>query len=338
MRIPFGVRLENAINSYVGYLAIAFWPARLAAYYPYPYRGIAFGQVAAETCLLLAISGLAWSQRGTRPYLVTGWLWYLGTSVPVIGFIQVGNQAMADRYAYVPLVGIFVMTVWALSDLADRNKVNTSVRATTAVVILGLLSFVTWRQIGYWRSDYDLWSHAVNVTKNNVLAEANLARSLRLLGRPQDALPHYQEAAELSPEDPIRHLNLAVDLAECDRLQDAVAEYKNALRFISDDTKKAQIYESLAALYAALNDYSKVRESYGQALQIDPQHADAMVRHLSESIAAQPTGESYLQLGLLQEQAGHRSEARLAYQQALKLEPELAEAKQSLAALERRTP
>jgi tetratricopeptide (TPR) repeat protein len=159
-----------------------------------------------------------------------------------------------------------------------------------------------------------------------------------LLGRPQDALPHYQEAAELSPEDPIRHLNLAVDLAECDRLQDAVAEYKNALRFISDDTKKAQIYESLAALYAALNDYSKVRESYGQALQIDPQHADAMVRHLSESIAAQPTGESYLQLGLLQEQAGHRSEARLAYQQALKLEPELAEAKQSLAALERRTP
>jgi protein O-mannosyl-transferase len=329
-RISFGVRLENAINSYALYLLKAFWPAHLAVYYPYPYQGIVGWQVALAMLLLLAISGFTWWQRRTRPYLVIGWLWYLGTLVPVIGLIQVGNQAMADRYGYLPLIGIFVMIVWALDDFADRNKIKLSLRTVAATAVLGLLSFLTWRQIGYWRSDYDLWDHAVKVTKNSVLAEADLARALRLLGRQQEALPHYQEAARLSPRDPVRHLNLAVDLSECGQLQDAVAEYTTALKFISDPATRAQAYESLAALYTALENYSMVRDSYGQALQTDPQQVDAMVRHLSESIAADPTGQTYLQLGLLQEQAGNRDEAYIDYQQALKLEPGLEEARKSL--------
>jgi len=335
VRIPFTTRLENAANSYAGYIAMAIWPARFALYYPYPYKGIAIWQVSLALLFLLTVTGLVWKQRQTQPYLVTGWLWYLGTLVPVIGLIQVGDQAMADRYGYLPLIGIFVMAVWGLSDLADRERINFGPRAATAAIVLGLLSFLTWRQIGYWHSDYEVWYHAVKVTKDNPLAEADLARALRLLGRQQEALPHYEEAARLSPKDPIRHVNLAVDLAECGQLQDAITEYTTALRFISDPTIKARTYESLAALYGALGDYSKVRESYRQALQIDPQQADAMVRHLSESIAAQPMGESYLQLGLLQEQAGHPSEARIAYEQALKLDPGLGEAKESLDALER---
>ena len=336
-RIHSGVRLQNALNSYTGYIAKAFWPVHLAVYYPYPYKGIATWQVALATLLLLIISGLTWRQHGTRPYLVTGWLWYLGTLVPVIGFVQVGKQAMADRYGYLPLIGIFVMTVWALGDLADRNQVSLSLRLATATIVLSLLSFLTWRQIGYWRSDYELWSNTVRVTENNVLAEANLARALRVLGRQEEALPHYQQAARLSPEDPVRHLNLAVDLAECERLQDAIAEYRTALQLTSDNKIRARTYESLGALYGALGDYANVRESYRQALQFDPQQAPEMIQHLSQSIAAQPTGGSYLQLGMLLQQTGKVREACAAYQQALDLDPTIAEARESLQALGQRT-
>ena len=334
-RIPFGMRLENAVTSYSLYIVKTFWPSRLAVYYPYPYRGITVWQVSLGALLLLTISGLTWSQRRKRPYLVTGWLWYLGTLVPVIGLVQVGNQAMADRYGYLPLVGIFVMSIWTLSDLADRKNVNLQIRGLTAAILLALLSFLTWRQVEYWQSDYALWGHAVKVTKNNVLAEANLARALRLLGRQQDALPHYEQAAMLSPQDPVRHLNLAVDLAECGQLQDAVTEYTTALQFISDHATKAQTYESLAALNAALENYSMVRDNYARALETDPQQFGAMIRHLSASIATDPTGQTYLQLGLLQEQAGHRDEAYLDYRQALKLDPGLEEARRSLNGLGR---
>jgi protein O-mannosyl-transferase len=334
-RIPFAIRLENAINSYSAYVVKAFWPTRLTIYYPYPYRGIAIWQVSLGAIFLLTITGLTWSQRRKRPYLITGWLWYLGTLVPVIGLVQVGNQAMADRYGYLPLIGIFVMTVWGLGDLADRNKVSLPIRGLATAIVLAVLSFLTWRQIGYWQSDEDVWQHAVKITKDNVLAEANLASALRTLGRQQEALPHYQQASMLSPQDPVRHLNLAVDLAECGQLDDAVREYTTALQFITDPATKAQAYESLAALYGALENYPMVRDSYGLALQIDPRQVDPMVRHLSESIAAEPTGQTYLQLGLLQEEAGHRDEAYVDYEQALKLDPTLEEAKKSVNALER---
>jgi hypothetical protein len=120
---------------------------------------------AMASLFLLGMSGLTWRQHATDPYLVTGWLWYLGTLVPVIGLIQVGNQAMADRYGYLPPIGIFVMTVWGLAEFADRNKINLSLRAATATIVFGHLSFLSWRQIGYWRNDYDLWSKRSKIYK-----------------------------------------------------------------------------------------------------------------------------------------------------------------------------
>ena len=189
------------------------------------------------------------------------------------------------------------------------------------------------QRIGYWRSDYDVWNHAVEVTKDNPLAEANLARTQRSLGRQQESLPHYQEAARLTPRDPIRHVNLAVDLAECGQLQDAVTEYSAAIRFISDPTTKARTYESLAALHGALGDYSKARENYKEALQTDSQQGPEMIQHLSQSVAAQPSSESYLQFGMLLQQTGRLPEARVAYTQALTLDPTLTEARTSLDAL-----
>ena len=195
-------RLENALYSYASYIWKAVWSTRLALYYPHPTDTLSVWQLALAALFLLAVSALVYSQRSARPYLVTGWLWYLGTLVPVIGIVQVGDQAMADRYAYVPLIGIFVMVVWGIADWADSRDVSLGFRWAVCATILVAFSFLTWRQIGYWRSDIDVWSHTLELTKVNYLAETNLASALRKGGRAQEALPHYQAAETLTPDNP----------------------------------------------------------------------------------------------------------------------------------------
>jgi tetratricopeptide (TPR) repeat protein len=332
-RIPLGLRVENATFSDAMYVWKAFWPARLALYYPLSRP--ASWTVGMAVLFLLAVSGLAWKQRFVRPYLMFGWLWYLVTLIPVIGIVQVGDQAMADRYAYVPLIGIFVLLVWGLADWADSKRLGGTLRAATTASIFAVLSFLTWRQSRYWRSSYDVWEHTRAVTRVNPMAEANLADALHALGRPEDALSHFQNAVNMQPNDPVRRTNLAEDLAECGRLQNAITEYETAIQLTSDPEKQARSYQSLAILHGELGEYSQVRQNYREALQIDSQLGEEMIRNLSQYTAAAPSGKGYLSLGTLLEIAGRLSEARVAYQQALKLDPTLADAKESLATLER---
>jgi tetratricopeptide (TPR) repeat protein len=329
-QIPLEDRLENALYSYAMYIWMALWPTRLALYYPHPTHTLAWWQLGLALLFLVGVSVLAWNQRSTRPYLITGWLWYLGTLVPVIGIVQVGDQAMADRYAYVPLIGIFVMVVWGIADWADSRNVSLGLRWASSAVVLAALSFLTWRQIGYWRSDYDLWTHTLEITKVNYLAEANLAGALRKLGRAQDALPHYQAAERLNPGQPARHINLAADLAESGHLQDAIAEYQIAADLTDQPRTLARVYESIAALSAALGDYGTVRESYKQAWLADPQHRPEMIEALEQDTATRPTAGGFYSLGLLLQQDGKLPEAQDAYAQAIKLDPALADAKQTL--------
>ena len=332
-QIPLEDRLENALYSYAMYVWKASWPTRLALYYPHPTHNLSWWQLGLASLFLLSVSALVWKQRSARPYLLTGWLWYLGTLVPVIGIVQVGDQAMADRYAYVPLIGIFVMAVWGIADWADHRHVNLGLRWAASAVILAALSLLTWRQIGYWRSDYDLWTHTLEITKVNYLAEANLAGVLRKLGRAQEALPHYQAAERLNPGQPARHINLAADLAEAGDLQEAIEEYQTAADLTNQPRTLARVYESIAALSAALGDYATVRESYKQAWQADPEHRPEMIQALSEDTATRPTPGGFYSLGLLFEQAGKLPEARDAYSQALKLDPKFVDAAESLRAL-----
>lgn len=336
--LPLGLRVENAIYSYTAYAWQAFWPTGLCVYYPFPHFGFAVWQLLLAAAFLLAVSALVWKQRYARRYLLTGWLWYLGTLVPVIGIIQVGDQARADRYMYLPLIGVFVMAVWGIADWADREKIGLPARAMVSVALLAVLSFLTWRQIGYWKSSYDLWSHSVHVTSNNFLAEANLADVLFQLGRSQEALPHFQSAAELNPVDPMIHVDLAAAYAESRQLQDAIGQYKIAIKLSPDPKVQARSWESLAALYGALGDYPNVQASYKQALAISPRIAPYMIGHLSYSVKNNPTAGGYLSLGLLQQAAGHLAEAREAFQQALKLDPTLDAAKTALNLLDNGLP
>ena len=332
-QIPLDDRLENALYSYALYIWKAVWPTRLALYYPHPTDTLSVWQLALAALFLLAVSVLVYSQRSARPYLVTGWLWYLGTLVPVIGIVQVGDQAMADRYAYVPLIGIFVMVVWGIADWADSRDVSLGLRWAVCAAILVAFSFLTWRQIGYWRSDIDVWSHTLELTKVNYLAETNLASALRKGGRAQEALPHYQAAETLNPGQPARHINLAADLAESGHLQDAIAEYQIAAELTDQPRTLARVYESIAALSAAIGDYDTVRESYKQAWLADPQHRPEMIGSLIEDTTARPTPEGFYSLGFLLQQAGNVTEARDAYVRALNLDPNLTEAKDALNAL-----
>ncbi|MGD0514693.1 MAG: tetratricopeptide repeat protein [Terriglobales bacterium] len=334
-KIPMDERLENALYSYALYIWKAFWPTRLALFYPHPTDTLTGWQLGLAFLFLFSVTALVWNQRSVRPYLVTGWLWYLGTLVPVIGIVQVGDQAMADRYAYIPLIGIFVMVVWGIGDWADGRNVNVGLRWAASAAVLAAFSFLTWRQIGYWRSDYELWTHPLELTKVNYLAETNLASSLRKLGRAQDALPHYQAAERLNPGQPARHINLAADLAESGDLQDAISEYQIAAELTDQPRTLARVDESIAALSAALGDYGTVRESYKQAWIADPQHRQDMIQALIEDTGARPTPGGFFSLGFLLEQDGRPSDAREAYAQALKLDPALAEAKQALDAIDR---
>src|SRR5277367_1427887 len=193
--IPLLLRLENAAYSYAMYVWKAFWPSRLALYYPL--NRLALWQLGLAVLFLLAVSGIAWKQRFRHRYLLSGWLWYLGTLVPVIGIVQVGDQAMADRYTYVPLIGIFVMVVWGLADWADSEQVGARWRVTATAIVLAVLSVLTWRQSSYWRTSFDVWTHTLAVTGPNPLAESDLGDALHALGRPEDALPHFQKAAKM---------------------------------------------------------------------------------------------------------------------------------------------
>jgi tetratricopeptide (TPR) repeat protein len=333
-QFPMGVRVENAVVAYAMYVWKAFFPARLAPFYPYSGQGFAIWQLGMAALFLAGTSALVWKQRFVRPYLVTGWLWYLGTLVPVIGLVQVGDQAMADRYAYIPLLGIFVMVVWSAGDWADREKIDLRLRAATVAMILGVLSFLTWRQIRYWRDGYELWSHTLRVTPNNPLAISNLGDALMKLGRVEEALPFLEKSVELLPADAMRHDNLAVDLVQCDRLQDAIPQYETAISLTSDPALQSHYYESLAAVYDALRDYTKVRESYRQALKVTPERSAGMIEWLTQSVTAEPSAPRYVQLGILLQETGKLSEARAAYEQALKLDPKLIEAAEFLNALD----
>jgi len=342
LQLPLGVRLENAIYAYALYVWKALWPAWLGLFYPHPGATLAKWQLALAALFLLSVSAVVWWQRTARPYLITGWLWFLGTLVPVIGLVQVGEQAIADRYAYIPLIGIFLMAVWAAADLADSRQLSFPSRAKIAAVVMAVFALFTIDQLRYWRSAVDIWAHTVEVTKDNFLGEQNLGAAFLATERYQEALPHFTKAAQMRPSDPASHLNLGGDFALLDHPREAIAQYETAITLTPDPVMHLEAYEILGRLYSQVGQYSRARTSYEQALKIDPQQVKASSGlakvELSDAIrqvAEGPSAEKYFRLGQVFQQNGRIVEAQAAYKQALKLNPKLDQARQSLDAMSR---
>jgi tetratricopeptide (TPR) repeat protein len=330
-RLPLEVRLETSLYSYGVYIWKMLWPAHLALIYPHPGRTLAVWKPLLGALLILAASVWAWTQRFRRPYLAVGWLWYLGTAVPIIGIMQVGVQVVADRYAYIPLIGLFVALTWGLSSLADAAGVSMASRSVAAALVLAALALTTWRQVSVWQGTVNLWSHAVEVTSNNSLAEDYLANTLFELGRYQEGMVHLRIYASLEPLDPLAHVKVAADSEDHGQFSDAAREYEKAIKAARvleehgspgmDSRMLAITYANLGVAYIQMGNAAKAADSGRQALSTDPQTVGQMVQDLSQAVAARPTAAGYVRLGMLLQLFGRVPEAQQAFTQAQRLNP-----------------
>ncbi|UCC30735.1 MAG: tetratricopeptide repeat protein [Phycisphaerales bacterium] len=343
--IPLDARLSNALITYVCYLGKTVWPAGLAVYYPHSYQAAPGLHTAGAVLLLAVVTAVAIQTRQTRPYLIVGWLWYVGTLIPVIGLIQVGSQAMADRYTYVPLVGIFVLIAWGIGDSVRLTRVRRAVLGGICGACIGALMAVTWPQVGYWRDSVRLFEHTLEVTSDNAPAQVFLAQTLYSQGRHEEAIAHYTEAARLQPNDlgtvynlglalylegrmeqaigrfahvlrikpdhAATHLYLGSSLAQTDRFAEAIAHSKTALR-INPGLKRA--HYDLGMALAGTGEYEDAIHHYEQWLGLDPSSADTHFR----------LGDAHLSLGRLEQAAVH-------YAAGLRIRPDDAEAAAKLA-------
>src|SRR5947207_2596243 len=187
---PLALRLSNALVSYAKYLLLTFWPNDLAVFYPFPAAGIPAWQIIGAALLLIAITGFCFFQRRSRPYLIVGWLWFLGTLVPVIGLVQVGGQTMADRYFYIPSIGLFIAIVFGLADIAEKRRVGPWVSAAIANVVVLVLATLTNAQIHRWSDSFTLFEHTLAVTPPNAAIERSLGYALQRSGRLDEAAAH----------------------------------------------------------------------------------------------------------------------------------------------------
>jgi len=325
--LPIGLRLANAIHSYVMYLSKTFWPHPLGVYYPLDPSTVTTLETVLSFLLVGGLSIGAWRLRA-RGHLFMGWFWFLGALIPMIGVVQVGNQAMADRYAYLPLIGIFIALAWESEDLVVRRGVDLKWSVAAGCIVLVSLSLVTLQQIKVWSSSSALWTHTLEITKHNIvaerslyLAEDNLAYELLSLGRQDEALEHFQNAARLSPADPLSHWALAAHLDDQGRLAEAMQNYEVVASNSKNPRQLTAAYLSLAVIASELGQYAKASEYSQKALQTDPQTVDALVLDAERTAATNTSASAYLRLGLLLEQARQTSKARQAYEQAIKLDP-----------------
>jgi len=351
--LPFTLRFENAGVSYVSYLATLVWPANLTVYYPHP-TVVSFGQLGLCLLILAAISVGVVAFSRSHPYLAVGWLWYLGTLVPVIGLVQVGRQAMADRYTYVPYVGLFIAITWGAVHWIGRRQPPKWALPALACLVLAPYSVAADRQVQHWRNDVSLWSHALQVRlgldePRARLAAADLiedrtmtallallenqpgnvgprlapADAHQFLGRMfmrhrqvEEAIESFREAIALEPDNAALYSDLGLALAEHGQTELAIAAYRDALK---RNPASAQTHNDLGFTLARLGRLEEARLHFTEAVRIDPNLADA-----------------HRNLGLALANLGRFDEAINAFKEVLRITPSDANVRRALEALQKR--
>jgi hypothetical protein len=284
--VPFGDRVANAVVSYIRYIGMMFWPMDLAAYYPHPRDTLPLWQALAAGCILVLVSIIVLKAGRRRPYLPVGWFWYLGTLVPVIGLVQVGTQALADRYTYVPLIGLFVVVVWRVTDWWLGRDLPEVILAAFAGFTLALLMLVSWLQVRYWADSITMWMHTLHVTKNNYVAHSQVGLAYLNHGFSGEALPHFQEAARLRPDLPDMHCGVGAALFQQGKLKEARAQFEAALA-LAPRNSKTQTY--LGTTDWRLGKIEQAIEHLTAAIEIDPRQIDA---HLALAMIYENQGNS----------------------------------------------
>jgi tetratricopeptide (TPR) repeat protein len=295
-------RISNAVVSYCRYVNKMVWPAGLAVLYPFP-QTVSIGHLTMATVALACLSYLAIRCAKRRPYLVTGWFWFLGTLVPVIGLVQVGLQSMADRYTYVPLIGLFIIIAWGGYDLARRWQLRPAALVPIAVLPILACIPVTRAQLGYWRNSVVLFEHALRRTSENFFMEYDLAKVFMKMGKLDDARQHMAEATKILPSEPETHLGLGMVLMEQKKFTEAAEQLTIVLQL------KTNYWKAHAMLGAALIEQGKPEDA---------------LRHFSEAVRMDPTNaeiRSYWAMAL--DRLGRVQDAVTEYREALKLDPQI---------------
>jgi len=300
--LPLSMRFANAPVSYVKYIGKMFWPTKLAVLYPYFGEKLSAWLVVTSVLALLAVTILVIRLASKHRYLPVGWFWYLGTLVPVIGLVQVGNQPLADRYTYIPLTGLFIIIAWVLPELLAGRRYRKLLLGLSATSVLLVLLVCTRLQVGRWRDSITLFEHAVAVTSNNFAAHYNLGFALASQGRTNEAINHYRQAIKIRPDHFEAYSNLGNLLSEQGKLDEAVSNYRRALEFKPDD---AVAHYNLGILLAQQGKFSDALDNFNQALKAKPDYAEAYNN----------LGNTLLALGRL-------DEAVACYRQALQLKPD----------------
>jgi Flp pilus assembly protein TadD len=335
--VPLDSRLANAVVSYARYLGDAFWPSGLAPFYPLPRTSPALASVIGAALLLLTITALTIVGRRYR-YLLVGWLWFLGALVPMIGLVQVGRQAMADRYAYLPFVGLFLMVCWGLAEYAERRKIVLAWQAAISVAVLLALAVVTHRQISYWDDNVGLWTHTLHVTSDNYIAQDYLGKALETDGKPQEAMPHFVRATEIEPTYVFSYIHLGIYEHQQGNLQRALELYEKVISLTQNDLPhyaeiRHRIFANMASAYAGLGDFKRARESLESVVSLNTDNAeewtnlgilaqktgdvDRAIAAYNRALTIAPSPRGYELLARALHQAGREQEAQAAMQHAL---------------------
>jgi tetratricopeptide (TPR) repeat protein len=266
---PLAARFANAAVSYAGYLLKTVWPTNLAAYYPHPGTGLPAAEVAGAALLLAVLTVAAVALRGRAPYLLAGWLWFLGTLVPVIGLVQVGLQALADRYTYFPQVGLLLAACWGAADLA-RGRAGVALAAGAAAAVV--LAVLTWRQVAVWHDPLALWKQVKRTTRPSPTALINLGNALEEQGLDGEATRYYREAVRAFPENVDAHLNLAAILLRTGNTEEAEREYQEVLK-LNPGLDIAHF--NLGVLEASRGNYDRAADHFRTVIRVRSDFVDA---------------------------------------------------------------
>lgn len=304
------IRVTNALVSYVKYIAKMLWPQDLACLYTYPYNGLPVWQVAGAAVLLLSVSGLAIRAARRFPYVPAGWFWYLGTLIPVIGLVQVGSQSMADRYTYVPLIGLFIVISWGVAEFVQSWRYGKAVLAVAAGIALSGLAILTWLQVGCWRNSTTLFQHTLRVSPDSAIVQNNLGFALAQQGRLKVAVSHYREALRIEPYYLKARFNLGFALGKLGRLDEAIDHFTRLLHV------KPEFAEAHYNIAVALSQENRLEEA---------------IEHLRDAIRVEPDyAEAHNELGVLLARGGKMQEAIVHFSKALEVKPDLQQAQKNL--------
>jgi tetratricopeptide (TPR) repeat protein len=335
----FLLRCETAVVAYVCYLGKAFWPAKLVALYPHPRALYPAWQPVAALLLLIVVTIVVLRARHRR-YLAAGWLWFLCAIVPMLGLVQVGSQAMADRYAYIPFIGLFFGLTWLVADWAKATRFRAGVLAAAAAVSLLALGAATYHQAGYWHDRENFWRRTIALTENNYVAQDSLGEYLAEQGRNDEAAAHFRAALAIRHDDLPANLNLGTYEHSRGNFPAAIAHYQIVAQYAGDRGLRALAFGNLGSVYRQLGDLARAKQCFENSLALQPDHPlpmaliglgliaqksgnfDDAIRDYMKAMTIQPTDVGFLLVAQALEEEGKGDEAKAIRERVQKLSPE----------------